>query len=286
MALRWMGCFAALAASAGMAAAQPPAPDDRIAPKPNVAKPLPRELPPAAADSATPVVLPPPPAALMHGLLVVRREALQEAGRCGCDDDVLPHSGERGLPAVVLQAATTCRPCWVRSRRRSPGRTHCRPAASSPFSAAITTPWTPTASPAPASASKAGSTPANTSAWTRAISSWRAGCSVPAPSSGPNGLPIVGPTFFDPMTNQKTSDPLLRAGNSDPPSWPLTSETRFWGVEANVRTRLPSIFSDRTEFLRRLPHRAVRPEPRRGRADHRLRPRRRESQLPGFVLAA
>ncbi len=87
MALKWMGCFAALAASVGMAVAQPPAPDDLAAPKPNVAKPLPRELPPAAADSATPVVLPPPPAPSCAACSSCASQLFQEAGGgCGCDN--------------------------------------------------------------------------------------------------------------------------------------------------------------------------------------------------------
>ncbi len=40
------------------------------------------------------------------------------------------------------------------------------------------------------------------------------------------------------------SEPGLRSSELS-----VNSETRFWGAEANFRTRIPSVFSDRTEFL-------------------------------------
>ena len=66
--------------------------------------------------------------------------------------------------------------------------------------------------------------------------------------SNPSGLPIIGPTFFDPVTNKENlvlfSDPGLRAAALN-----LSSDARFSGVEANFRSRLPAVFADHLEFL-------------------------------------
>jgi Putative beta barrel porin-7 (BBP7) len=66
--------------------------------------------------------------------------------------------------------------------------------------------------------------------------------------SAPSGLPIIGPTFSDPVANRETillfSDPGVRAAALN-----LSSDARFWGAEANIRHRLPAVFADHLEFL-------------------------------------
>jgi hypothetical protein len=66
--------------------------------------------------------------------------------------------------------------------------------------------------------------------------------------SAPSGLPVIGPTFSDPVANRETlilfSDPGLRAAALN-----LSSDARFWGAEANFRHRLPAVFADHLEFL-------------------------------------
>ena len=72
-------------------------------------------------------------------------------------------------------------------------------------------------------------------------------------SSGPNGLPIIGPTFFDPAANKETiilfSDPGVRAANLN-----LSADSRFWGVEANFKRQLPAVFADHLELLAGFRH--------------------------------
>ncbi len=72
-------------------------------------------------------------------------------------------------------------------------------------------------------------------------------------SSNPNGLPIIGPTFFDPVAKRETiilfSDPGARAAALN-----LSADTRFWGVEANFRRQLPTVFADHLELLAGFRH--------------------------------
>ena len=247
MALRWMGCFAALAASAGMAAAQPATPDDSDAPKPTVVKPLPRELPPAVADSAPPVVLPPPPAAPCAAPSSCAGKLFEEAGRCGCDDDVY---NIRANVDYLL---------WFFKRDHVPTLL-----GSIPPSLAGTNPLPPGSITSVFGGDHDALDTQGQSGARVGVEGWldpgehvgldasyfqlESGVQRAGAGSGPNGLPIVGPTFFDPIKNQETlilfSEPGIRTSDLA-----VTSETRFWGVEANVRTRLPSIFSDRTELL-------------------------------------
>ena len=260
MALKWMGCFAALAASAGLAVAQPPALDELIAPEPKVVKPLPKELPPVPAEAAAPVVLTPPkpapvvltppPAAPCTSCSSCAGKLFEEVGGCGCGCAADDGYDIRANLEYLL---------WTFKQDHVPLLL-----GSLPPALANTNPL-PANSIIPVFGGDHDALDYHGQSGARVnVEGWfdpgehigmdvdffqlERGVQRAGAQSNPNGLPIVGPTFFDPTTSRENivlfADPGLRAANLA-----VTSETRFWGAEANFRTRIPSVFTDRAEFL-------------------------------------
>lgn len=68
-----------------------------------------------------------------------------------------------------------------------------------------------------------------------------------------NGDPLLGPVFFDPVTNRETLV-LLASPNRSVGTVTASARDRMWGFETNVRMRTISIFSMSTHLLAGVRH--------------------------------
>ncbi|HVS39783.1 MAG TPA: BBP7 family outer membrane beta-barrel protein [Gemmataceae bacterium] len=255
MARKWIGCLAALVATAGLAAADAPTSSDgdAAAPKATPAKPIPPNLPPAAAAPTPSVVLPPPPTAPCAACAAsspcaekLVREACAAGCGCGCDDSYQIRTNVEYLLwwfkqdhvpmllGTIPPALDGVNPLPPGSIRSVFGGDH------------------DTLNNDGQSGARIGVEgfvdPQERFGLDANYFQLERGAQHASFASGPGGLPIIGPTFFDPTTGRENILLFSEPGFSTA-ALSVNSETRFWGAEANFRTRVPAVFSDRTELL-------------------------------------